>query len=511
MSSSGLGQPPRFCIDLFAGAGGLSRGLRDAGFHHVLAVEKSEMAAHTFYENIVRAHDGAPDIPWSAFHNDARDPTEQLRAQIAGGLAVAATADVLREMDCVRQRIEAVRGARGLSGTEVDLIAGGPPCQGFSLAGLRNPDDRRNSLPYEFLDFVTALMPKAVIVENVPGIGQAFRARGKKDSPLRDLLSALDDYGYHPQVWRLNARHFGVAQNRPRIMIAALRTDLLERAGVDVGKWPHEWTSRLRSKATPGKHEQSALWAEEDIRLEPGDTCGVTEVPVSHVLEDLVTSGTYPERGNTEGSVGVHRGSSSPANHYLRRHGPRTTARFRLAAFLAARGYADNLFHLASAEGGPEAVRRIVADDPNPVMDPPLARALLDAGVNPTWPLASIITALRTRKHSQRPLRKDSPAPTMMSLPDDHVHYAAPRTLTVREMARIQSFPDDFIFYGKETTGSDRRRFEVPQYTQVGNAVPPRMAGAVAGHLHKVLDQIDAAISSPRDQSSGEPALSRAG
>jgi DNA (cytosine-5)-methyltransferase 1 len=73
-------------------------------------------------------------------------------------------------------------------------------------------------------------------------------------------------------------------------------------------------------------------------------------------------------------------------------------------------------------------------------------------------------------------------------LPDDYIHFDEPRTLTVREMARIQSFPDSFVFYGKETTGAHRRRVEVPQYTQVGNAVPPLMAKAVAAHILEVVE-----------------------
>ena len=78
-----------------------------------------------------------------------------------------------------------------------------------------------------------------------------------------------------------------------------------------------------------------------------------------------------------------------------------------------------------------------------------------------------------------------------MSLPDDFVHYTYPRTLTVREMARLQSFADSFVFYSKETTGAHRRKLEVPQYTQVGNAVPPLLARAVGEQLMTVLDAAD--------------------
>ena len=106
--------------------------------------------------------------------------------------------------------------------------------------------------------------------------------------------------------------------------------------------------------------------------------------------------------------------------------------------------------------------------------------------------LASVIRRLATKKHSQRVVEADQPAPTVVTLPDDYVHPREPRTMAVRELARLQSFPDWFEFRNKETTGSHRRRVEVPQYSQVGNAVPPLMAQAVAGRLREFLDRAGA-------------------
>jgi DNA (cytosine-5)-methyltransferase 1 len=110
--------------------------------------------------------------------------------------------------------------------------------------------------------------------------------------------------------------------------------------------------------------------------------------------------------------------------------------------------------------------------------------------------IAAIVLELATRKHSQRAHDAGRPAPTMLSLPDDFVHPLEPRTLSVREMARIQSFPDSFTFYSKVTTGADRRRVEVPQYTQVGNAVPPLLAAAVGRHVVSLLAKAEAAQAS---------------
>jgi DNA (cytosine-5)-methyltransferase 1 len=100
-------------------------------------------------------------------------------------------------------------------------------------------------------------------------------------------------------------------------------------------------------------------------------------------------------------------------------------------------------------------------------------------------------TELATKKHSQRVLIADKPPQiTVVSLPDDYIHYNTrlPRTLSVRECARLQTFPDHFVFYGKRTTGGLRRRVDVPQYTQVGNAIPPRLGYAIAQYLLRFFE-----------------------
>jgi DNA (cytosine-5)-methyltransferase 1 len=101
--------------------------------------------------------------------------------------------------------------------------------------------------------------------------------------------------------------------------------------------------------------------------------------------------------------------------------------------------------------------------------------------------LVDVVMRLATRKHTQRVVSETGPAPTVVTLPDDYIHPLDARIMTVRELARIQSFPDWFEFRSKETTGSHRRRVEVPQYSQVGNAVPPLMAEAIGDLLCEAL------------------------
>lgn len=488
MPSLDVDPTPRFSIDLFAGAGGLSLGLQGAGFRHVLAVEKSDMAAETYFKNFIVRGPGA-DEAWMEHLAPDAAPDERISLQIARGLAVASTADVLAHIDDVRARVAAAQRLAGIDAREIDLIAGGPPCQGFSLAGLRNPADRRNSLPYEFLDFVRELRPKAVLIENVAGIGLAFK-NGASDAALPALVNTLQspEYGYRVQVWRVNARHFGVAQNRPRIMIAAFRYGLLESAGIDPSRMPDEWDS--------GSDDGLLV---DEIELDPRSERVRPEVPSAAVLFDLRTSRNPRERRHYAGRYptadalrDLKRGVRAP-NRTLRHHGAATSARFALALHLVRLKVQDNLFHEISKPGGAGRVERVLGAVPrrSRVVGKQLSSLAAAAGLDPAEGLFSLVSGLATGKHSQRPLRADQPAPTMMSLPDDHIHYAEPRTLTVREMARIQSFPDSFEFHGKETTGSERRKFEVPQYTQVGNAVPPRLAAAAGRTIMRVLRELE--------------------
>jgi DNA (cytosine-5)-methyltransferase 1 len=175
-----------------------------------------------------------------------------------------------------------------------------------------------------------------------------------------------------------------------------------------------------------------------------------------------------------------------PPNHVERRHRATTLRRFSLLLLLRDLGLPYSL--LSHPQGRVRPASAAISE----------LLSALPVGAGP-WTLsdghevadkralATLLVSARSRKRSQRPLDAMRPAPTMLSLPDDHVHYAKPRTLTVREVARIQSFPDTFEFYGKETTGGLARRSETPQYTQVANAVPPQVAYVLGTKLRDLL------------------------
>lgn len=426
------------CVDLFAGCGGLSLGLKKAGFHLELAVEKSPMAAETFYHNhIERIRDEAE---WAAFR--ARPVIEQAKSKIV----VSEVASVLKSKELMDS----------LKAKGIDLIAGGPPCQGFSLAGLRNSDDVRNQLPWQFLEMVKELEPKAVLLENVSGISQAFRKHNKQEAPLEQLKQALSQtgIGYRVQALLLNAMHFGVPQNRPRVMLVAIREDIAQK--LDIKVTDKIWKSVY-------------------------DTTGTLQRP------RLAPKATHTGRKiKTVKSAFAGLAEKAP-NHILRKHSESTVQRFRLYQYLQANGISPKIVNVVvDPDIGIEEKKFRLQESLSSVNMPAIAPdgTVIAKSISG---LIDVISGLGTKKHSQRPLSFDSPSPTILTLPDDYVHPCEPRTLSVREMARLQSFPDSFVFRAKETTGGKMRRFEVPQYTQVGNAVPPLLGEIVGRHIFDLL------------------------
>ena len=479
----GMGHEDRFMsrrltmIDLFAGAGGLSLGLEAAGFRPVLAVERSPMAAETYFRNFIDRDSNG----W--LRHLACPLPDQMRA----GLAVAPTAEVLAERATL---LDLARPG------ELDLLAGGPPCQGFSVAGQRDPNDRRNKLPLEFLQFVELLRPRAVLVENVVGFGISFSPR-PEDAALEQLRQALSARGYLAQILEVNAVNFGVAQDRPRIMIAAVRRDLLDgdvlRSQEDRAN--QRWSSARLELEPPLLAPQGEVRPVRTVREAIDDLMGHDYTVASpddyprdlSFARDLRLSVGYPRL------VGLSDGDPlpGPPNHEMRRHSPRTTFRFQVRHALARQGVTADVFY----SGGYRTREMLVAVLGR--VDLPLHD---EDGMEITGPdgpvgntaedLAREVLKLATWKHSQRVLAAGLPSRTVLTLPDDLIHYRAPRILTVREAARIQSFPDAFRFFSKVTTGGQMRRSEVPQYSQVGNAVPPLLAVAVGRHLQRVIHQL---------------------
>lgn len=476
---------PLTCVDLFAGCGGLSLGLKQAGFDVKLAVEKSPMAGETYFHNFIRP---------------IEDPSEWLHSH--GGLTVedqARTGLVVRELADVLTSKEVISWLRE---SEIDLVAGGPPCQGFSQAGRRNPDDARNQLPWQFLSFIEKVEPKAVIIENVSGMRHDFLKRRAK-SPFNDLRVALAETGpgYVVQPMLLNAMHFGAPQNRPRVFLVAVRMDLVDPETLYISR--ETWDSSLDASHVSVLHQRPHLaplrshFNGDDmpqhltVRDAISDLCAVgyrDNCQLSDFALEMRTDQRFLKAGPGRQAV-----RSGPRNHVLRQHSEQVAERFRLYQFFREAGIHASLLSIPRKADVSNYMRRKLMFERLSGVGYPVRGGDGKVLAQDQRGLVRLLTKLSTNKHSQRALSWHKPAPTVLSLPDDFVHPSEPRIPTVRELARFQSFPDAFEFRSTETTGSHRRRFQVPQFTQVGNAVPPRLARAIGERLREVLTASSAA------------------
>ena len=395
-------------VDAFAGCGGLSLGLKRAGWRGVFAIEKDAFAFETLTANF--PPDGRWSYDWPAgIERQAWDVDKLLS-----------------------ERAEALEALSG----EVDLLAGGPPCQGFSCAGRRRRDDPRNGLVGAYTELVRILRPRLVLLENVRGFATGFKcdSTGEKVNFATAMEEELAQ-DYHVATAILRASDYGVPQVRPRFILVGAAKELDRGAAVE------RFFDDLRADAVRFLHERglsretSAMDAISD--LEVGRN-GTVPCPDTKGFDATGYAGprTAYQRAMREGCNG------SPSDMRLARHREATTARF--GAIIE-----------ASREEG-----------------------RLNVTVSPETK-----KALGIKKAAIRVLDPLRPAPTVTSLPDDLIHYSEPRTLTVRENARLQSFPDWFSFRGKYTTGGDRRAREVPRFTQVANAVPPLLAEQLGERL----------------------------
>ena len=432
-----------------------------------LAVEKSDMAAYTFYANFI--DESIDDLRWKSY---VRSPIEE---QAESRVAVRALRDVLDSGAAMGRLI-----ADG-----VDVVVGGPPCQGFSLAGRRNPDDVRNKLPWEYLEFVERTSPKLVVIENVVGMSHKF-ARDE-EAPFVQLQQALREIndGYVVQGVAVNALHYGAPQNRPRLMIIGVRADVaIERSIRGSGfLWRSGFLDEIDVDSIP------------DLAPIPSVSRGNSPT-IADAIGDLQSLLPAPHSNR---SKALHKATKSRTswglpksritrdvlpNQQPRRHSESTQQRFRLYQWLRDNDLQPRL--LSEVAGSGELARERIAAILHRATFPATSPDGTMLAASPEE-MISLMVELKTKKHSQKALAWERPARTVVTLPDDYVHPSEPRIFTVREMARFQGFPDDFEFRGKETTGSLRRRFEVPQYSQVGNAVSPFLAFAVGEMISKAL------------------------
>lgn len=380
-------RPTHSFLDLFCGAGGLSLGFRRTGFELVFAIDNFRHAIETFRVN-------HPEIPPErVLCGDIR----QLKDRDLNGL---------------------------VRGKEIDVVAGGPPCQGFSMAGarirssvngVRYLDDGRNHMYKEFVRIVSRIRPRIFVMENVVGLASA------KDGFYRRAIYrafSRQPPRYAVREFKIDASKFGVPQARHRLWFVGVRRGRGgERAATRV--------LDVISAELQHQEESQTITLGEAIR-------GLPVIGPGEGAEVIALRG----RRRTE--------SQLVFNHVARRHHPRDRALFRL---------------LKPGERGYEAVHKYGRPD--------------------LMPFRTDIF-----KDKYRRLRADTPGPTIVAHleRDAHmfIHPNQPRGLTVRESARLQTFPDDYVFlgpYGK-------------QFRQVGNAVPPMLSWKVARAIRRGLAEM---------------------
>jgi DNA (cytosine-5)-methyltransferase 1 len=479
-------------LDLFAGCGGLSLGLQRAGLESAAAVERSPMAAETHFKNFHLRDEDWDEGLWTTVLASAEEEGSHA-LQVEFGTVVADVWDLLKDPKAMGKLGE----AKGESAP--DVIVGGPPCQGFSMAGRRDPQDRRNQLPWAFLDFVKRLNPKAVVIENVAGINMAFASRGGIEPPFKLLKRELEETGkgYVVQSVEVNARSFGIPQNRPRMMLLGFRKDLaVARRAASPRHSLDLWRSVDAFDAmSEGNDPAMGRLLVPEVGARTGGIARNRELHAIEALSDLSKSGyrkvdyRYAKfRYAAAMRRGVPRDLVSPPNHVPRRHSERVVQRFALYHFMAKMEIPTRVLGIRPDHASAQGARSQIEQELRKAKYDPTSRLPNRRFVGPDdETLADVIIRLSTRKHTQRVVPRKGPAPTVVTLPDDYIHPKEPRIMTVRELARIQSFPDWFEFRSKETTGSHRRRVEVPQYSQVGNAVPPLMAEAIGDLLCEAL------------------------
>lgn len=529
-------------IELFAGCGGLSLGLESAGYELCFANELSPMASETFAYNILNedfehiAQSSNFELKkalWISSQYPKEELNRRLREnpqqypdlkegysdlptklkELEGKLLIGSIIQLNKYLDSNKSLEREIREA------DIDLVSGGPPCQSFSLAGMRQLDNARNTLPMDFAEFVGRTKPKVALLENVSGILRAFNTGGRKYYAWFEVAKAFVSKGYYPICLHINAKYAGAAQNRPRFILVALRKDIFEgllkaneslepdikellkesksffvkesknivtQPYIDLNYYDIEKDNKLFRSALFSpflKHKGSELFnvkdAIDDLRENRGKR---SASKYSEYLDKQLKKLRNSKLAKKE-----------IANSKLRKASPIPTMRFRLYQILS----------IAAGNGlkavEKETVKYLKTQANEFISDSTIAylmkQNLLDsdgktlANFSKKSQVLKYLSTLATKKQTQRALIANKPAPAALSIPDDACHYdiRLPRTLTIREMARFQSFPDWFVFRSKETTGGQMRKFEVPQYTQIGNAVPPLLGKSLGEVVENIM------------------------
>jgi DNA (cytosine-5)-methyltransferase 1 len=400
-------------IDLFAGCGGLSLGLYNSGlWKGLFAIEKSPDAFETFNYNLIENNNHFDWPNWLPKSNH----------------------DINSVIKNYPNELKSLRG-------KIDMVAGGPPCQGFSTAGKRNENDLRNKLIKSYIKFIRQVQPKVIFFENVKGFTQKFDKNKIQGKVYSEYVKSALEYtpkhgkylGYKVEGRLVDFSEYGVPQKRTRFILVGIRKDIANNTK------PTDFFESIRN-------EREKFLINKGIGLTNSLEDAISDLlRINETISPDTASFKTGFYNKTESKYQkLLKGNYSkkiPDSHRFAKHNPSTIEKFEYI--------------------------------------------LENADKNKT--LSDVIKErFNLKKRTIIPLSGTTPTPTITTLPDDYVHYCEPRIFTVREYARIQSFNDWYEFKGKYTTGGKRRTQEVPRYSQIGNAIPP-LFGEQAGLVLKQL------------------------
>ncbi|HIP34017.1 MAG TPA: DNA cytosine methyltransferase [Bacteroidia bacterium] len=380
-------------IDLFSGCGGLALGLHNAGWKGLFAVEKSKDAFSTLKHNLIEKNSNFIWPNWLAKQNH----------------------DINSIIENHEKNLKSLRG-------KISLVAGGPPCQGFSMAGRRREKDDRNKLIDSYIKFIELVQPKVLFFENVTGFTIGFKQGNKRGEAYSVyVLNKLKKLGYDVHGEIVDFSKYGIPQKRKRYILV----------GTKNGKSKDFFDAIIDNKANFFKSKKIS------------DTTSLNDA-----ISDLLKSNGTKESPDTKSfQAGIYTEATSSYQKLMRQSKPLTN---RVAD--------SHRF----AKHKKETIKKFQY-----ILDNSIANKNISNKIKEKFNLKKRTVVL---------LCENSPTPTLTTLPDDYIHYSEPRILTVREYARIQSFPDSYEFKASYTTGGERRKVDVPRYTQIGNAIPPLFA-----------------------------------
>ena len=339
-------------IDLFAGCGGLSLGLHNSGkWQGLFAIEKSVDAFKTLKHNLI---DKKKHFDW---------PTDWL--------GKPQNLDINNVIDNYSDNLISLRG-------KVDLVAGGPPCQGFSMAGRRKENDSRNDLINSYIRFIELVKPNIIFFENVRGFTTGFKNNNKRGKAYSThVVDELKELGYEVKGKLIDFSKFGIPQKRTRFILVGIKKELVEN-----NRKLNEFT--FFNKLEENKNE---FLISKGLEMNP---------TLEDAISDLLRKNGTKESETLNFREGVYGEINSKFQKYVRKYG-RVDSSVDSHRFAKHTDIVKNRFEIALKEGLKSNEYRV---------------------------------RFKLKKSSTKILEKDKPTPTITTLPDDYIHYCEPRIMT---------------------------------------------------------------------------------